>query len=274
MRLSRRRFVATWLQIAIVVVIFLGPVLWMVTSSFKRNVDINALPPKIFFAPTLQNYVELFERFDFLRFIANSLLIAGGATLLGLVLGTPAAYAVARFGLTRTGFFMLVARMAPGTLFVIPWFALAVALGALETTPRNYALLIFIHCIITLPLAVWLLISFFEAIPTEVLEAAYVEGCTEWQVFRKVALPLARSGVAVACLMCFIFAWNYFLFSLALSQNETMPLPVIAFSFIGQGSQDWGGLMAAATMISLPALILTIIAQRGIVQGMTAGAGR
>lgn len=133
-------------------------------------------------------------------------------------------------------------------------------------------LLIAAHLIITLPLAIWLLIPFFEDIPLSIEESAMIDGSSVAQRFRHIVLPLVAPGLSVAVILSFIFSWNYFLFALALANADTMPLPVIAFNFIGQGSSDYGGLMAASTLISLPAIILTVVAQRWIVRGLTGGA--
>jgi multiple sugar transport system permease protein len=174
--------------------------------------------------------------------------------------------------LTALGFVTLLARMAPGVLFVLPLFVLSIRIDAPSSTPLNYALLIVAHLIITLPLCIWLLIPFFEEIPISIEEAALIDGATAWQRFRKVVLPLALPGISVALTLSFVFSWNYFLFALALANDQTLPLTVIAFNFIGQGSNDFGGLMAASALISAPALLLTIFAQRWLVRGITGGA--
>jgi len=261
-----------YVQYTLIGVIFLGPVLWMVSASFKQNIDITAYPPVLVFSPTLDNYLNLFQQFPFGKYVLNSLIIASGSTLLALLVGSPAAYAIAKYKFYKLGFAALVVRMAPGVLFVIPFYIVAVNIGALTSSLLNYSALVLVHMVITLPLVVWLLIPFFEGIPEDIEDAGLVDGCSPWQVFRKISLPLALPGLAVASIISFIFSWNYFLFALTLSTDRTRPLPVIAFNFIGQGSADWGGLMAAATIISLPALVLTFFAQRWLVSGLTAGA--
>ncbi|MER5455620.1 carbohydrate ABC transporter permease [Micromonospora sp. NPDC002389] len=271
-RQPRRRRLGVYAAYAVFTVIFFGPVLFMLWSSLRRNIDITGSIFAVTSALTLENYTALFERFDFGRYIVNSFIVAGGSTLLGLLLGVPAAYVVVRRNLPGLGFLTLLARMAPGVLFVLPLFVLSVRIDAPSNTVLNYGLLIVAHLIITMPLCIWLLIPFFEEIPISIEESTLIDGANAWQRFTRIALPLALPGLSVALTLSFVFSWNYFLFALALANNETLPLTVIAFNFIGQGSNDFGGLMAASTLISAPALLLTIFAQRWLVRGITGGA--
>ncbi|WFE36198.1 carbohydrate ABC transporter permease [Micromonospora sp. WMMD975] len=252
--------------------VFFGPVLFMLWSSLRNNVDITGSLFDVGSPLTLENFTNLFERFTFGRYIANSFIVAGGSTILGLVLGAPAAYVIVRRKLAALGFLTLLARMAPGVLFVLPLFVLSVRVGGPDSVALNYTLLIVAHLIITLPLCIWLLVPFFEEIPISIEESTLIDGANAWQRFRRIALPLALPGVSVALTLSFVFSWNYFLFALALANDRTLPLTVIAFNFIGQGSNDFGGLMAASTLISAPALLLTIFAQRWLVRGITGGA--
>lgn len=167
------------------VIIFLGPVAWMILSSLKNNIDITAYPPVWLFKPTFKNYINLFEVFPFARYILNSFIIATGSTLFGLLLGVPAAYVIARFKLQWIGFITLLARMAPGVLFIIPWFLLATKFGISSNTVLDYIALILSHAVITMPLIIWLMISYFEDVPSEIEEAAYIDGCSRWKMFLK-----------------------------------------------------------------------------------------
>ena len=267
-----RRLVQVYALYLLAALVFFGPVLFMLWSAFRRNVDITGSIFALGTPLTLENFTNLFDRFVFYYYIRNSFIVAGGSTLLGLALGVPAAYVIVRRKVASIGFVMLLARMAPGVLFVLPLFVLSVQIGAPSNNGLNFALLVTAHLIITLPLCIWLLVPFFEEIPVSLEEAAMLDGCTVWQRFRHVVLPLALPGLSVAVTLSFIFSWNYFLFALALANADTLPLPVIAFNFIGQGASDYGGLMAASTLISLPALLLTVFAQRWLVRGLTGGA--
>lgn len=270
--IRRRTYALTYVGYVVAALIFFVPVLFMLWSAFRSNVDITGSIFNVATPLTIDNFTNLFERFDFIYYIRNSFIIAGGSTILGLLLGVPAAYVIARRTIPGIGFTTLLARMAPGVLFVVPFFIMSMKIGAPSNDALNFMLLILAHLIITLPLCIWLLIPFYEEIPKSLEEAALIDGCTPRQRFTQVVLPLVTPGISVAVTLSFIFSWNYFLFALALASSNTMPLPVIAFNFIGQGSSDYGGLMAASTLISLPAIILTIVAQRWLVRGLTGGA--
>lgn len=271
-RNRRRTYALTYVAYIVAALIFFVPVLFMLWSAFRSNVDITGSIFNIATPLTLDNFTNLFERFDFIYYIRNSFIIAGGSTILGLLFGIPAAYVIARRTIPGIGFSTLLARMAPGVLFVVPFFIMSMKIGATSNDVLNFIVLIAAHLIITLPLCIWLLIPFYEEIPRSLEEAALIDGCSPGQRFMQVVLPLVTPGISVAITLSFIFSWNYFLFALALASSNTMPLPVIAFNFIGQGSSDYGGLMAASTLISLPAIILTIVAQRWLVRGLTGGA--
>ncbi|MBS4206600.1 carbohydrate ABC transporter permease [Bacillus sp. FJAT-50079] len=259
---------AIYIQLAICFVIFIFPILWMLLSAFKQNVDITSYPPKFLFTPTLDHFRGLFSAYPFGQYILNSIIITAGSTLLGLILGVPAAYAAARYNLQWTAFLSLIARMAPGILFLIPWYVIASQLGLTD----NYLTLIVTHTVITMPLIVWLMLSYFQGISKEIEESAMIDGCGPFRVLWQITLPLALPGLSVATALAFIFSWNYFLFSLVLSGSKTTPLTVAAFNFIGVAAVDWGGLMAAATLITVPVLIIVSFVQRWLVSGLTSGA--
>lgn len=263
---------STYAAYLVILVVFLGPVLFMVWGSVHRSGAIASSPPELTAAATFDNYVKLFTNMDFGRYLVNSIVISGGATIIGLAAGATAAYCIARLGLKMLSIVTLVARMAPGVLFLIPLRLVAIKFGALDSIPLNYLLLILVHLIITLPLCVWLLIPFFEGVPRSVQEAAEIDGCNLRRTFWSIALPMVKPGLAVASVISFIFSWNYFLFALALANVKTLPMTVIAFNFIGVGQYDWGGLMAAAVIIAAPTTVLTLVAQRFLVRGLAGGA--
>lgn len=270
--MTGKRLVPVYLGYAVALLVFFSPIVFMVWSAFRDSIDISSSPFNLGSGLSLDNFEKVFSEFNFLRYTINSLLIAGASTLIGLVIGAPAAYVVVRRKWRSLAFFMLVARMAPGIMFLLPIFVLSVSLGAPSNTALNYALLILAHVIVTLPLCVWLLVPYFEAVPESIEESAMVDGANVLRRFRQIALPLVAPGLAVSVILSFIFSWNYFLFALALANSDTIPLPAIAFSFIGEGQSDYGGLMAASTLISLPALILAVAAQKWLVRGLTGGA--
>lgn len=240
---------------------------WMVMASFKNQVQNTAIPPLFFFTPTLQNFETVFNRNPMWQFLLNSTVIGVGATLLALILGLPAAYAIARYRQKRLATAILVARIMPGISFLVPWFIMFSQLKLIG----SYFTLIMAHLIITLPMTVWLMIGFFEDIPRELEDAALIDGCNPFQSFVKIALPLTLPGVSASAILSFIYSWNNFMFSLVLSNQATRPLPVAVFSFISYTQVDWGGLNAAATIITLPVLIMILFVQKQMVRGLTLG---
>jgi multiple sugar transport system permease protein len=254
-------------QIVVACVIFLVPTLWMLFSSFKNSIDVTAYPPKLFFIPTLDNYRTLFSTVPFFKFLANSIIIASGSTLLGLVLALPAAFAVSWHRVTWPASVTLFTRMAPGTLFVLPWFIMFTKVGLIGT----HAGLILAHAVITVPLMLWVLMPYFDGVPRSVFESAFIDGCQPLNCLVRIGVPLVMPGIVVSTILAFIAAWNYFLFALILGNINTTTLIVLSFNFVGEGSTNWGALMAAAVLIAAPPVVLMFVVQRGLVGGLTGG---
>jgi multiple sugar transport system permease protein len=262
-----RRYIAfalPWLILAPL----LFPFVWMVLTSLKTHIDAVAYPPVFFFTATVQNYVEVFRNNPFGTYLVNSFIIALGSTALAVLLGLPAAYSIARARRRALALSILIARIVPGISYLVPWYVIFRTLGLLDT----YLALILTHLIVSLPIVVWLMIGFYEDIPVDLEQAAQVDGCSRFQAFLWIAIPLTLPGLVAAVIVSFIFSWNNFLFSLILAGERTKPLPVAVFNFMTYGMIHWGGLAAAVTVILVPVLILTFLIQRHIVRGLTAGA--
>lgn len=260
-----------WLNFVLLVVagvIVMTPTVWMVLSSFKPSYEVTAFPPTLIFEPTLENYATLNSQTPFLRYTMNSLIVTAGSTLVGLVLGAPAAFVASWTRITWPAVVTLMARMAPGTLFLLPWYVMFRQVDMIG----SYWALILTHAVITLPVVIWVLLPYFDNIPRSIYEAAQVDGCSPFRIFRRIALPLVSAGLAVSAILAFVFSWNFFLFSLVLSNSTTKTLIAASFNFIGEGSTNWGGLMAAATIIALPPLVLAAVVQRWLISGLTLGA--
>jgi multiple sugar transport system permease protein len=268
MKGRRLRVATTAIGAWLVVGGFMLPFLWMVLGSFKTTVDFLSYPPSFLVAPTLDNYRQVFADNAFVRYVVNSLIVAAGATALGLVLGIPAAYALARWRRTALGVVLLAARMAPGIAFLIPLFVMFLELHLVG----SYASLIASHLIFTLPLTVWMMVGFIEAVPVEIEKAALIDGCSLLGVLLRIIVPLTMQGIAATAILAFIASWNNFLFALVLANERTKTLPVAVLGYIGYNSVQWGQLMAAATLITLPVLLLALAVQRYIVRGLVAGA--
>jgi multiple sugar transport system permease protein len=242
--------------------------LWMLSLSLKNELDNTAWPP-VFIPdpPTLDNYRDVFARNDFLLYAWNSVIVSFSATFLALAIGVPAGYGIAKMRAMRAAALILIARITPGLSYLIPLFLL---FQWLELTGTLWPIVI-THLVITVPIVVWVMISFFEGLPPELEEAALVDGATIWQAFRHVALPLARPGITVATILAFIFSWNNFVFAMVLAGRETRTLPVAVNNMLTFEQISWGSLSAAALLVTLPVLLLTLLAQKQIVAGLTAG---
>lgn len=250
------------------VVVIMFPLVWTFMTSLKGQAENVRYPPSWVFPPTLANYRDVFVENPLFSFLSNSVIIGVGSTALALLLGCPAAYAIARRKWQAVGVVILAARLMPGVALLVPWYIIFRSIGLLDT----YISLILTHLIVSLPLVVWLMVSFFEDVPGELEDAARIDGCSNIGVFMRIALPLTVPGLVAATILGFIYSWNNFLFSLILSGPKTAPLPVAAYNFITYGMVNWGGLAAAATVILTPVALLTLVIQKHIVRGLTAGA--
>ena len=261
------------IALAVSVFIIVSPAVlffvWMVSLSVKPEVD-NASYPPILIPDRLawQNYASVLTSNRFVTYFFNSLIVTGTATLFALAVGVPAGYGIARMRAHKSAIVILIARITPGLSYLIPLFLMFQWIGLLGTLWPQ----IIIHLVVTLPIVIWIMIGYFETTPMELEEAAIIDGASRWQVFRYVALPIARPGIAVAMILAVIFSWNNFVFGIVLASRETRTLPVAVYNMISFDQLSWGPLAAAALLVTLPVLLLTVFAQRQIVAGLTAGA--
>ncbi|WP_166243383.1 carbohydrate ABC transporter permease [Paenibacillus turpanensis] len=253
---------------ALVLLVFAFPFIWMLVASFKTQSQIMSTDSFFVFDPTSVNYTSVFKEYNFLKYISNSFIVALGSTLFSLLLGLPAAYAIARHHLHKLGLLILVARIIPGITFLIPWFILFSQIKLVDT----HLALILSHMLVGLPFIIWIMISFFEALPKEIEESGLIDGCNHHQVFLRIIMPISGPGVITASLLSFIFSWNNFMFSIILAGDKTKTLPIAVFNFMSYSEINWGALMAAACIITLPVLIIALLAQRYVVSGLAAGA--
>jgi multiple sugar transport system permease protein len=241
---------------------------WMVMTGLKTGSQNISYPPEFVFTPTLENFQAVFQQHNFLLYLFNSLVIAGLATFISLLLGLPAAYSIAKYRQGKIGMLILLARMTPFVSYLLPWYIIFRYLKLIDT----YTALTLTHLIITLPMVTWLMVAFFESVPADLEDAAMIDGCSRVQSFVRIVLPLVRNGIATSAIMSFIFSWNQFLFSLILSGPQTKTVPVAVYNFISYGKIDWAGIGAAATLIVLPVSIFAFFVRKTIVQGLTMGA--
>jgi len=258
---------------AFLVFIFVSPAifffLWMLSLSLKYEIDNGAYPP--IFIPdrfAWSNYTQIFQANDFLLYLWNSILVTGLSTLLALIVGVPAGYGIARLKAHKSAIIIMIARMTPGLSYLIPLFLLFQTVGLLGTLWPQ----IIIHLVVTVPIVIWLMIGYFETTPLELEEAARIDGASSWQVFFKVTLPIAKPGIVVSLILSVIFSWNNFVFGIVLASRETRTLPVAIYNMLSFEQVSWGPLAAAALVVTLPVLALTLFAQRQIIAGLTNGA--
>ncbi|KJL18925.1 Trehalose transport system permease protein SugB [Microbacterium azadirachtae] len=248
----------------------LAPIVWILMMSFKQPADIIAYPPRLAFTPTVDNYVRIFSGPEFLQPFVNSIIVTVGSLLLTLVIGLPAAYALARFsfrGRENIAFGLLSLRFAPELLVILPLYLIFQKTGLSD----NYLGLILAYQIVTLPMLVWMLRSFIEDLPTELEEAVAVDGGNRWTAFRHVLFRLIAPGLGASMMLSFIWAWNSYTLPLVLSGRNTQVITTGIQQYISYQSIDWGP-MAAATVISmLPGILFAIFSLRWIVGGLTAG---
>jgi multiple sugar transport system permease protein len=264
-RISGR--VAFYCTLILVLAVFVFPFFWMAFNSFKTNEKLHEYPPVFRFTPTLGNFRNVFQQAPFIQYTWNSLLVAVGAVGVGMALGLPAAYGIARYGHRTVALGILACRMIPGISFLVPWFIIFRTLGLIDT----FTGVILAHLVITVPLITWIMISFFEEVPLELEEAARIDGCSRVGVFYRIALPLVRPGLVSAGILALIFTWNSFLFPLILAGVKTKTLPVVVYSFMTFDFLDLGGVYASATLVTLPVVIMVLLVQRQFIRGLTIG---
>lgn len=255
--------------LVILILLFITfPFIYMVLSSLKQNVDLFNLEKVFFFKPTSQNYRDVFIRYNFINPLKNTTIVTVSATLLSLIFGVPAAYVIARYRMTIMSTVILAVRIIPFISFLVPWYLIFSKIGLTGT----YTSLILCHMIIGLPYIIWIMIPYFEKLPQEIVESAIIDGCYYYEAFLKIMLPLSVPGIITSTILVFIASWNNFIFGLILGTGNTQPLPIAIFSFISYTEVNWGGLMAASVVVTIPIILVTMILQRYIIAGLTAGA--
>jgi len=248
----------------------LFPVIWMVSMMFKPADVMFARPTEFFFTPTLANFTYVIDN-GFLLNLGTSLLLGIFSTALVVLIGTPAAYAFARFEMTRKDdlfLFILASRMAPPVCLVIPFYLIYAQVGLLDT----FIGLSLAYMTFNLSFYVWVLRSFCRDLPVELEEAAILEGWSKAQVFRRVVFPLLRNGIVATSVLCFIFAWNEFLFAFMLGGNSIQTLPVAIPKLITAQGVRWGEVAVVGVASLVPVLAVVVLLQRHIVRGLTMGA--
>jgi multiple sugar transport system permease protein len=247
------------------------PFYWMVATSLKTQAEALASPPIWVFSPNLDNYYSVLFNRDVLSSLINSIIIAVSTTVLAIGLGTPAAYALARFEFKskeELWFWFITNRMLSPIVVALPIFLMARTFNLIDT----HIVLILVYLTFNLPIVVWICTDQFRGVPRDLDEAARLAGASRFTIFWRIALPLAMPGVAVSAIFSFIFSWNELLYALVLTRNVARTAPVAATSFMSGYDLPWGEIMATGTLIVLPVIVFALIVSKHLVQGLTMGA--
>lgn len=257
----------------IAVFVSLFPIFWTISTSIKTRVDTFTLPPKFFnFSPTLKNYQSLLQYDGFWRIYFNTILITFCTTVLCLLIGSLAAYALARAprfrGRSSLEILMIVVRALPGIVIILPLYNLSTYLGLYD---KIWALIL-IYTGFNIPFAIWLMTNFFDQVPIEIEDAARVDGASNLQLFSRVLLPLVAPGLVATGVFVALLSWNEFLIPIIMAGEDSKTLPILVSSFISNRTLDWGPMAAAATFALIPIIIFTVAIQKWLVVGLSGGA--
>lgn len=256
------------------VIFFMMPLYWLLITAFKYGRDAFAIPPQwLFFDFTIKNFVEALTETKTLNFISNSLIITGGATIFSLLLGVPAAYAIARSKsrmLNSSSLFFLVLLMVPPVAMLIPFYLIMRDIDLLGT----YWAVIILDTVFDASFVVWMMRSYFADVPKEMEEAALVDGASHFSAFIKVALPLSIPGIITSAIYCVIYSWNDFLFALMLTSPKTKTIPLGILASFSSVEIGWGRMAAMSVFAIIPAVIISLFLNRYFIQGLTMGASK
>ncbi|GEO40514.1 multiple sugar transport system permease protein [Skermanella aerolata] len=268
-----KRLVNAWHLVGLLAIFLFAvfPFYWMVATSLKTQAEALASPPIWVFTPNLDNYYSVLFNRDVLSSLINSVIIAVSTTVLAVGLGTPAAYALARFEFKskeELWFWFITNRMLSPIVVALPIFIMARTLNLIDT----HLVLVLVYLTFNLPIVVWICTDQFRGVPRDLDEAARLAGASRFTIFWRIALPLAMPGVAVSAIFSFIFSWNELLYALVLTRNTARTAPVAATSFMSGYDLPWGEIMATGTLIVLPVIVFALIVSKHLVQGLTMGA--
>lgn len=253
--------------------VFLFPVFWMVLSSFKEQRDIFTMPPKLFFSPTVQNYVDYMQRADIIRRLINTVIVAVGAGVVSIIAGAMAGYALARIrlrGATTIGVLILLSRGVPPIALAVPMFLVARSLGVTD----QHITLILAYCTFLIPYVMWLMRGFFLSLPRELEESAMIDGCSRFGAFIKIIVPISMPGLLSTLIFSMILAWEELLFALVLTNRYASTIPVAIAGIAGDtvNGANWGALTAVGTITVIPVVIFALLVQKWLIQGLADGA--
>ena len=257
--------------IGIYLLFVIFPIIWIALLSLKNEVQAFANPPLFIFKPYFMNYYNLFIEENFGKYLFNSIFVATLSSIICLLIGAPTAFALSRNqNKVNRGIliWVLISRMAPAMTYVIPFFVVFSYFKMIDT----YFGLILAYSVLNLPLVIWLMRSFFLELPSETLEAAKIDGASTFQIFRKIAIPLASPGIVSTGIITFVVAWNEFIFALVLTRRHAVTAQIGIGNLQKFEGTEWGQMAAGAIVLILPAMIIAFFITKYFVQGLTSGA--
>jgi ABC-type glycerol-3-phosphate transport system permease component len=269
-QVSSRQVIAERTAVLVITVLFLLPVIWLITTAYKPSSQIFSIPPRFDFAPTLDQFRNVLSYFDVGSLVRSSVIISVGTTVLSLLLGVPCGYALARSRSRYANFFayfFLAIRMVPAIAALIPFYLMMRDVGLLGT----WWAVIIINTMLNCAFVTWMMFSYFRALPRDLEEAALTDGCTQVGAFLKVAVPAARSGIIACVLFCVMFSWNDFLYPMFLTTLDSKPISVALLTAYGTKDITWGSLGALAHFSTIPIVLMALFLNRYFVQGATNG---
>ncbi|NTJ09077.1 carbohydrate ABC transporter permease [Rhizobium lusitanum] len=267
---STRQILFERTAVLIITMLFLLPVLWLITTAYKPSNQIFSIPPKLGFQPTLDQFRQVLTYFDVVSLLRSSIVISLGTTVLSLLLGVPAGYALARSRSRYASFFayfFLAIRMVPAIAALIPFYLMMRDIGLLG----SWWAVIIINTMLNCAFVTWMMFSYFRALPRDMEEAAMTDGCTQIGAFLKVAVPAVRSGIIACILFCVMFSWNDFLYPMFLTTLDSKPISVALLTAYGTKDVTWGSLGALAHFSTIPIVLMALFLNRYFVQGATNG---
>ena len=256
----------------LIALLFLFPIFWMVLTSFKQQVDIFVSPPKLMFEVSFDAYIKYLERPDIIHKLVNTIIVAVGSALLSIVAGSMAGYALARIKLTGAnaiGIVILLSRGVPPIALAVPMFLVARKLGLTD----KHITLIVAYATFLIPYVMWLMRGFFLALPRELEEAAVIDGCSRFGAFMRIIVPLSMPGIISTFIFSMIMAWEELLFALVLTNRDATTIPVVIAGIAGDTDTgaNWGALTAMGTITVVPVVIIALLVQKWLIQGLADG---
>lgn len=248
------------------------PLFWLGYTSIKPRMLAFSIPPVWFdFKPSLENYKQVFENSNLIKYFINSFVIVSASTIFAMIIGTFAAYSFARFKkrhMRYSLYLILMTNMIPPAVIILPLFIFSTKVGVYD----SHFLMILIYIGFNLAFIIWLLRSFFIDIPSAIEESALIDGCSRFGIVIKIVLPLSRPALSSTAILAFIFAWNEYLIALVLTSSKAPTLPILASGLISAKGIMWGQMTATATIMSLPVVLLALFSQKYLIRGLTFGA--